>query len=308
MQIFTALNNPTDKPLALTIGHFDGVHLGHQAILQTLVATADKKHLCPAVMTFSPHAKIFFHHYINYLISSDAEKTTLIEQYNIRQYYQIPFDERFSHISATDFIAHLLSKLNVRYLLVGDDFRFGYRGSGDFTLLQQHCATADILVEHTPTINYQNERVSSSRVRQAIKAADFTLVSTLLNRPLSYSGRVISDRKLGRQLGFPTANIRLPNERLLPNGVFAVTATLDGDSKTYNGMSNIGHKPTIAQQNLRQIETHLFDFDADLYGKILTLRIIAKLRDEQKFPHITALIAQLHRDKEQSLSLLKSSS
>lgn len=304
MQILHSQQNPDNAPLALTIGNFDGVHLGHQAILETLISIAQQQHYRPAVMTFSPHAKIFFGHTIDFLISSDEEKAAVMSHYDIHTLFQIPFDRSFSEIAASDFANHLIHQLNVKYLLVGDDFRFGYQGRGNFELLSDICQRHGVQVQHTPTIRYAGERISSSRVRAAIKDCNFDLVAALLGRRLSYSGKVISGKQLGRTINYPTANIRLPEVRLLPDGVFAVRVTVPEEKIVYCGMCNIGHKPTVDNQEIRQIETHLFDFSGDLYHKTLTIEPIAKIRDEKKFSGVEALLTQLHQDKKECLQRL----
>lgn len=310
MQIVHSQHNTDNVPLALTIGNFDGVHLGHQAIVKTLVETAAAQGYRPAVMTFSPHAKIFFGNAINFLINSDAEKAALLSRYQIETLYQIPFDRQFSEIAANDFVLRLIHQLQVKYLLVGDDFRFGYQGRGNFELLSRLCQQHGVLVQNTPTIRYAGERISSSRVRAAINDSNFDLVEVLLGRRLTYSGKVISGKQLGRTINYPTANIRLPETRLLPSGVFAVRVSIDeadNANTVYQGMCNIGHKPTVDKDKIRQIETHLFDFSGDLYGKRLTIEPVAKIRDEQKFSGIEALLSQLHQDKKESLQRLTAS-
>lgn len=304
MQIIHTLTNEDSKPLALTIGNFDGVHIGHQAIINTLAQTAAQQDYLPAAMTFSPHAKVFFGQASNFLISSDREKADYMASHGIQRLYQIPFDDRIAQIAARDFVERLIHQLKVKYLLVGDDFRFGHKGQGDFALLSELCTQHHIGVQHTPTIRYGKQRVSSSRVREAIKAGDFALVATLLGRELSYRGTVIAGKQLGRTIDFPTANICLPMSRLLPDGVFAVKVRIADDENSYYGMCNIGTKPTVDDSNTRQIETHIFDFSGDLYGKEIAVTPIAKLRDEQKFDDIDALVVQLHRDKARALKTL----
>ncbi|PIE42388.1 MAG: riboflavin biosynthesis protein RibF [Gammaproteobacteria bacterium] len=304
MDIKHTLKNSSNAPLALTIGNFDGVHIGHQAILNRLVTTAQENHLLPAAMTFSPHARALFQNCRNYLITGDTEKAELIAGCGIQQLYQIPFDRAFSRIEADEFIDLLIRQLNIRYLLVGDDFRFGHRGEGDFDLLVSKCQPHGIVVTHTPTIFYNGRRVSSSRVREAIRQADCLSVEALLGRPLSYRGKVIPGRKLGRMIAFPTANMRLPDRRLLPDGVFAVRVSIAGDKTVYYGMCNIGYKPTVDDSQTRQIETHLFDFCQTLYGQVITVEPIKKIRDEQTFDSVEALIEQLHRDQTNSQAVL----
>lgn len=307
MQIKHSLTEFNHQPLALTIGNFDGVHIGHQAIFSGLVQQAREKSLTPAAMTFSPHAKALFEPCENYLINSDAEKAEYIAEQGIVCLYQIPFDQAFSQIAAENFIDLLIHQLKVKYLLVGDDFRFGYRGQGDFELLFQRCQSSGVIVEHTPTITYADKRVSSSRIRKAIQSAvqqsDFDTIAELLGRRLCYQGTVIAGNQLGRTIDFPTANIRLPDNRLLPNGVFAVRVKLDSSETVYQGMCNIGRKPTIGEHQ-RQIEVHLFDFNDDLYGKALIIEPVAKIRDEQKFASVNELVEQLRADKINSLQLL----
>lgn len=310
MQIIHSLNNNDNSPLALTIGNFDGVHIGHQAIINTLAQTAAQQDYLPATMTFAPHAKVFFGQVDNFLISSDKEKAEIMANHGIKRLYQIPFDNSIANIEACDFVDILIRQLNVRYLLVGDDFRFGYKGQGDFSLLSELCGKHGISVQHTPTICYKNQRVSSSRVREAIKVADFDLVTVLLGRRLAYRGTVIGGKQLGRQINFPTANIRLPMTRLLPKGVFAVRVAIDSDDydgNSYQGMCNIGTKPTVDYTNTRQIETHLLDFSSDLYGKDIVVTPVAKLREEQKFSSVETLVAQLHKDRENTIKVFKKS-
>lgn len=314
MQIIHTPINENNTPIALTIGNFDGVHIGHQAILNKVVSVAQQKGYRSVAMTFSPNAKVFFGNSENFLISSDKENASYIADIGIDTLLQIPFDTKFSQLSADEFIDMLVYRLRVKYLLVGDDFRFGYQGSGDFSLLEKACQKHHIELQRTPTISYQNERVSSSRVREAIGNNDFDLVEKLLGRRLSYTGKVIQGKQLGRTIKFPTANITLPKNRLLPNGVFAVKVHITDDlsdklsvspvSSIYYGMCNIGTKPTVSNENLRQIETHLFDFNQDLYGKTLHIEPIAKIRDEQKFNGIDELVAQLEKDKLCCLDLL----
>lgn len=297
MHIRQTLENLNNQPLALTIGNFDGVHLGHQAILKTLVQTAEQQSFHPSAMTFSPHARALFGDCRNYLISSDEEKAAQMQTFGIQTLYQIPFDKAFSSIRAEDFIDILIQQLQVKYLLVGDDFRFGYQGKGNFELLARVCQAHHVTVQHTPTIRYGKHRISSSRVRQAIVSADFDLVATLMGRKLRYHGEVIAGNRLGRTIGYPTANIRLPETRLLPNGVFAVNIEISKSKQRYTGMCNIGTKPTVNAEKIRQIEVHLFDFSGDLYDQTVSIEPIAKIRDEQQFDGIESLIAQLQQDE-----------
>lgn len=304
MQIIESLNNPDKHPIALTIGNFDGVHIGHQAILQAIVSVAKTKNYVPAAMTFAPHAKVFFKQLNNFLISSNQEKALHIAEQGISTLYQIPFNQAFSQMRAEQFINHLMHDLNVKYLLVGNDFRFGYQGKGDFDLLKHTGNQHNIGVVKTPTIYHHNQRVSSSRVRDRINACDFDAVADLLGRRLTYTGTVIYGNQLGRTINFPTANIQLPDSRILPKGVFAVKVMIENDNKPHYGMCNIGTKPTIDSGHHRQLETHLFDYNADLYNKSLNIEPITKIRDEKKFDNIDALAKQIAQDKQDCLKFL----
>lgn len=304
MQILHSLSNPQQQPLALTIGNFDGVHLGHQTIVRELVNMAQKNQLTPAAMTFSPHAKALFGDCTNYLISSETEKAYFLQHHGIKKLYQIPFNQAFSQIAAEEFITLLVHQLQVKYLLVGDDFRFGHHGQGDFNLLTKKSQGSQMVVQNTPTVDLDGKRISSSRVRAAIKQGNFNLAKRLLGYSPVYTETVVADKQLGRKINFPTANLRFPSTRLLPYGVFAIQAHLERHPETYQGMCNIGTKPTVTDQAERQIEAHLFNFSEDIYGKVLTIKPIAKIRDEITFSGIDALTQQLHRDKQHAINLL----
>lgn len=316
MQTLHTLINTDNKPLALTIGNFDGVHIGHQAMLDRLVKNAQIHQLQPAAMTFSPHAKALFDSCDNYLISSTEEKANILQQHHIQRLFQIPFNRQFAQISANDFLDKLQRQLQIKYLLVGADFRFGHQGKGDWHYLEQYCRQAGIITEQMPTVDFHGERVSSSRIRQQIRCAtsptEFQHIGELLGRPLRYRGMVTKGKQLGRTIDFPTANVQLPLTRLLPSGVFVVAAhihTNEHATESYKrvlyGMCNIGTNPTVETQGIRKIEVHLFDFNANLYGKILTIEPLAKIRDEQSFSSLTHLVSQLHQDKKDSLAIIQ---
>jgi len=302
MRFYRRMENPDRLPLALTVGNFDGVHIGHQAIMALICRIADARGLTAALMTFSPHPQVFFAGRDNYLLTSDSEKLQLIEASGIECLYQLSFDEGLAKTSARDFMQQLIDDMAVAYLLVGEDFRFGYQGQGDVHLLKATCRDLGVTVADAPTVAYQGCRVSSSRVRKAIRAADFELVECLLGKPLCYRGEVVTGRRLGRKIGFPTANIIYPLEQLLPNGVFAVRVKLPGDHYV-DGMCNIGYSPTVGV-GIRKIEVHLFDFAGELYGQTIAVTPVSKIRDEQKFLNLSALTQQLKVDEASAKMLL----
>ncbi|MPV85641.1 riboflavin biosynthesis protein RibF [Ostreibacterium oceani] len=315
MQIIHSLENPTKNPIALTIGNFDGVHIGHQAIFKQLRIAANARQLTPAAMTFTPHARHLFHEIDNYLITTPHAKSALIQQAGIDLLWEINFDEAFARLSADAFIARLIEQLQVKYVLIGDDFRFGHRGEGDFAHLQSACERANITVEQSPTVNWQGERVSSSRIRAAIQSAQFDVARQLLGRDLCYRETVIYGQQIGRTLDYPTANLSFDQTLCLPNGVFAVSvgidesafnesafdenACIDADTThplRWPALCNIGKKPTIGHHQ-RLVEVHILDFNQSLYGKSLTIYPHKKLRNEQTFADLTALKAQIQADE-----------
>lgn len=288
MQVFRHLPTSSCPPLALAIGNFDGVHLGHQALLADLVKIAKQKNLISAVMTFEPHPREFFS-------PSDAparlttlrEKLELFDAAGIEKVFVFPFNARFAQISAQDFMLRILMQsLNVKSILVGDDFRFGAKRTG--TLADLTAAGFDLI--NQPQINLGEQRVSSTRVREALADGDLILAQALLGRAYSISGKVVHGAKRGRQLGFPTANIHMRHERPALTGVYAVK--LDG----LPSVANLGVRPTIAGIPKLLLEVHALDFSDDLYGQHVHVEFLYKLREEMKFDGLDALKAQIGLD------------
>lgn len=292
MKVIHSFDDKQDNPIALTIGNFDGVHLGHQKIIQQLQQVAKEKQLETAVMTFSPHPSLFFRPQINFLINNDEQKLELLEKQGVNTVFLVKFNQDFASQPPEQFIDCLIKQLNVRYLLVGDDFRFGYQGRGDYELLAG-LAENKFESARVPTQLYDTDRISSSRIRELLKVAEFDKVSALLDRYFYFSGKVEHGQKLGRKLGFPTANLAISELMLLPAGVFVVKASTQ--NKDYFGVCNIGYKPTVSD-NKRSVEVHLFEFSAQIYGMELTVTPLAKLRDEIKFSSVEVLTAQINQD------------
>ncbi len=284
-------DNATQACIA-TIGNFDGLHLGHQAIIRQIVELAQQQNCLSTVIIFEPQPQEFF-----YGIKSPARLTNLqeklfyLEQLKVEQVMVLDFDEKLKNLSADDFIqTQLIDKLKLKHLIVGDDFKFGADRQGDVTLLKSNKI---FTVENTPTIKINEQRVSSSRVREALATANFELAKQLLGRAYSLRGEVINGDKNGRKIAVPTANID-PNRLVLPfSGVFAVRA--HGLDKSYHGIANLGTRPTV--DGLRTLlETHIFDFEQTIYGETLDIEFIKKIRDEKKFANFSELEAQIHRD------------
>lgn len=300
MRVYRGHSRPVSAPVVLAIGNFDGVHLGHAALLRQLAEAAGQLRLAPTILTFEPHPREFFAP-----ASAPARLTTLREKLEllgeagVTQAMVCPFNANFAALSAEQFIEQVLCRgLRTRQLIVGDDFRFGRGRQGDFTLLQAAGQRLGFDVMAMPSIVVGGERVSSSGVRRALAAGDMDHAARLLGRPYGMDGQVAHGDKIGRQIGFATANIRLKHNPLPMTGVFAVEVGGLGE-QPLPGVANLGVRPTVggALGSTRPLlEVHLFDFDRDIYGTHIAVRFVRKLRDEQRFPTFNALKAQIAAD------------
>ena len=307
MLIFRGIPERAAQSTVLTIGNFDGVHLGHEALLGRLVAHARRVALPAAVMTFEPHPREFFApDSAPARLTSLREKLRLLKAAGVDQTHICRFDARFAALTAEDFVQRLLVRgLGVRHLIIGDDFRFGSGRSGDFDMLRRAGAEHRFGLEAMQTISVAGERVSSSAVRDALLESDLAHADRLLGRPYSIAGRVIHGQKLGRELGFHTANIQLKRNRLALTGVFAVTVEGVGPEPR-SGVANLGMRPTVDSVAKPTLEVHLFDFDGDLYRAHLTVRFLARLRNQMKFDNLEALARQIERDVAQARAYFES--
>jgi riboflavin kinase/FMN adenylyltransferase len=279
-----------------TIGNFDGVHAGHQAILKRLRAHSARMNLPGCVVIFEPQPREYF-------APGDApprltrlrDKLALLEEQGVDRVLCLAFNRRLREMSAEQFVQEILiDGLGVKHLEVGDDFRFGCDRSGDFAFLQGSGERHGFTVEAANTVAESGERISSTRLRQVLAEGDFSLAERLLGRPFSISGRVLHGQKLGRQLGAPTANVQLKRVRAPLQGVYRVSVELDG--VTQKGVANIGSRPTVEGDGQPHLEVHLLDFDGDLYGRRITVVFHEKLRDEQRFDSLDALKAAIKAD------------
>jgi riboflavin kinase/FMN adenylyltransferase len=297
MQVFRRIPQQSSVSTVLTIGNFDGVHLGHRAMLDRLTACARAAGLPAAVLTFEPHPReLFAPEQAPARLSSLREKLSLLEECGIDHVYICRFDRRMAALGADRFIENLLVRgLSVRHLIVGDDFRFGKGRGGDFALLQQMGEAHRFTVEAMRTVDVDGERVSSSAVRDALAAGDLEHAARLLGRPYGIAGHVIHGDKVGRKIGFPTANIQLKRKKVPMTGVFAVTVSGLGD-KYLPGAANLGVRPTLGDSLKPVLEVHLLDYDSDIYRSHLTVNFLHKLRDEAKYASLDALTAQIARD------------
>ena len=281
---------------ALTIGNFDGVHRGHRALVDRVIARAREAKLTSCVLTFEPHPREFFAgEAAPARITRLRDKLDLLSQAGVERVHVARFDARFAVLPAERFIEDVLVRgLGTRWLLVGRDFRFGTRRTGDFATLQDHGFT----VEAMPDVEFDGKRVSSSAVRAALKAGDLRAAERLLGHPYTISGRVAHGAKLGRGLGFPTANIVLRRPPPIA-GIFVVEVDGLAEGKTA-GVASVGRRPTINPVAIPLLEVHLFDRDKDLYGEHLRVRFLKKLRDEEKYDGLPALQAAIARDARQA--------
>ena len=301
MQIFHGIPPRALNSTVLTIGNFDGVHRGHQALLARLVTHARKVALPSAVMTFEPHPREFFApDSAPARLTSLREKLSLIAGEGVDHAYICRFNAHFAALTAEQFIERILVQgLSVRHLIIGDDFRFGKGRAGDFEMLRRAGVEFRFGLEAMETVSVQGERVSSSALRDALQESDLAHAARLLGRPYGIAGRVIHGRKLGRELGFHTANIQLKRNRVPLSGVFAVRVSGEGVGMR-NGVANLGMRPTVSNTLQPTLEVHLFDFDGDLYRHHLTVDFQAKLRDQAKFDSLQALSRQIGLDVAQA--------
>lgn len=289
----------------VTIGNFDGVHLGHRAILSQLDGLARAAGLPAALIIFEPQPQEFF-------LGPGApprltrlrEKISLLGENGLQRLLVMRFDRALSAMTPDAFIRRVLVEgLGVRQVVVGDDFRFGHKGEGNAALLRDAGAAHGFEVWRQDTFEVEGERVSSSRVRRLLGQGEFGAASALLGRRYRIGGRVAQGQRLGRTIGFPTANIELKRLGTPLSGVYAVTVHgISGDPLT--GVANLGKRPTV-DGTRRRLEVHVFDFDRDIYGQCLEVEFVSKLRDEQRFDSLDALKAQIGRDASQARALFE---
>ena len=284
----------------MTIGNFDGLHRGHQAVLRQLHRYAARHRLVTTVMTFEPTAQEYFSpQTAPARLQRLREKLAMLRGLEVDQVLCLRFDRRLAELSAEHFIRQILvDGLDVRYLVVGDDFRFGKGRVGDFTLLQEAGKQHGFEVVGTGTFLEGDDRVSSTRIRESLAAGKLAMAARLLGRPYRICGRVAAGQQRGRSIGFPTANIHLHRVVSPLNGVFSVR--VHGlAAQPLQGIANIGTRPTV-DGSYRVLEVHLFDFESDIYGRHLEVEFCNRLRDEMKFESFEALKQQIDTDARQA--------
>ena len=283
------------QPVALTIGNFDGVHRGHQAILQTLLAQAARDNLAPVLLSFFPHPKALVAGEPPSLLTPLRDRAHWLAEAGLPHWLLLSFTHALMRKAPEDFVRDYLLPLRLRFLLVGDDFRFGYRGQGDFALLQRFADAYGFRVQALETVRADGGRISSSRIRAALAAHDLAQARDLLGHDLTFTGKVRHGDGRGRVLQTPTANLHLPAAWCLPDGVYVVQVAAPQPGAWHWGVANVGTTPTFGGMR-RKLEVHVFDQNAALYGQTLRVHIRHYLREVRRFADAAALQAQIRDD------------
>jgi riboflavin kinase/FMN adenylyltransferase len=293
-------------PLFLAIGVFDGVHLGHQAVISTSAEHARAEDGTPVVVTFDPHPeKILRPDKAPHLLTATPHKIALVRALDVRHLWMISFDKQFAATEPEDFVQQLVHHSKpLREICVGHEWSFGKNRGGNLQLLKKLGAQFDFNVVGIPPVMINGEIVSSTTIRRAIEAGDLKKAATMLGREYTILGTVVHGDDLGKKIGFPTANLSAHSEQFPPNGVYFAEARLDG--VVHAGVVNLGYRPTMSSDRSdRILEVYLLDFNRDIYGRDLELRFIRYLRPEQKFQNVDALVRQIERDVQQARELAR---
>lgn len=296
---------PTQKTI-VTIGTFDGVHIGHQKIIEKLVHEAKSSEKKSVLLTFFPHPRMVLQKDVSIkLINTIDERAQHLEKLGLDYLIIHPFSKEFSRLTALDFVRDVLvNRLNISKLIIGYDHHFGKNREGNIEQLTEYSHLYDFTVEEIPAQDIDEVSVSSTKIRKALANGQLKTANNYLGYNFSLTGKVVNGKQLGGKIGFPTANIDISEEyKLIPKtGVYVVKSTIE--NATVYGMMNIGNRPTVDGE-YQTIEVHFFDFNQNLYDKELTIELLYFLRDEQKFDSVPDLISQLKKDKETSLNYLK---
>ena len=306
MKIYRSIEDYNeDKRSVVTIGTFDGIHLGHQKILSRLIKSSKNKDLNSVVLTFFPHPRIILNKYNEVkMIDTLDEKIIHLNEIGIDSLVIHPFDKNFSLLSANQFIKDfLVDKLKIKHIIIGYDHRFGKGREASVTDLKNYADDYDFTVEEIKAQEIEKITVSSTKIRNSINQGDIKTTEKYLGRYFNLTGKVVKGDGLGKKINYPTANIFIEESyKIIPkDGVYLVETIIK--NKLFNGMMNIGHRPTIGT-NVKSIEVHLFNFNEDIYGKVISIKMISKIRDEKRFSSIQALKEQLVKDENYCLKLI----
>ncbi len=294
-----------DKRSVITIGTFDGIHLGHQKILSRLINSSKNKDLNSVVLTFFPHPRIILNKYNEVkMIDTLDEKIIHLNEIGIDTLIIHPFDKKFSLLSANQFIKDfLVEKLKIKHIIIGYDHRFGKGREASVTDLKNYASDYDFTVEEIKAQEIEKITVSSTKIRNSINEGDIKTTEKYLGRYFNLTGKVVKGDGLGKKINYPTANIFIEETyKIIPkDGVYLIETIIK--DKLFNGMMNIGHRPTIGT-NIKSIEVHLFNFNEDIYDQVISVKMISKIREEKKFSSIQALQEQLVKDENYCLKLI----
>jgi riboflavin kinase/FMN adenylyltransferase len=306
MKIYKSINEYNEsKNSIITIGTFDGIHKGHQKIFNKVINASKQNNLSSVVLTFFPHPRIILNKYNDIkMIDTLDEKIDHLKKIGIDHLIIHPFDKKFSLLSAEQFIKeYLVDKLKLKHIIIGYDHRFGKGREASVTDLKEYSREFNFLVDEIDAQEIEKIAISSTKIRNSINEGDLKTTKIYLGRFFCLTGRVVKGDGLGKQINYPTANISIEEDyKIIPkDGVYYIKTTID--NKLYNGMMNIGHRPTIGTKE-KSIEVNLFNFDRDIYDRIISVDVVEKIRDEKKFSSIEALKTQLARDEEHCLKLI----
>lgn len=306
MKIYRSIEDYNEvKRSVVTIGTFDGIHLGHKKILSRLIKSSKNKDLNSVVLTFFPHPRIILNKYNEVkMIDTLDEKIIHLNEIGIDSLIIHPFDKNFSLLSANQFIKDfLVDKLKIKHIIIGYDHRFGKGREASVTDLKNYADDYDFTVEEIKAQEIEKITVSSTKIRNSINQGDIKTTEKYLGRYFNLTGKVVKGDGLGKKINYPTANIFIEETyKIIPkDGVYLVETIIE--DKLFNGMMNIGHRPTIGT-NVKSIEVHLFNFNEDIYGQVISIKMISKIRDEKKFSSIQALKEQLVKDENYCLKLI----
>lgn len=288
-------NNESRFQTALALGNFDGVHIGHQKLIRTMIENASKSGFRPAMMIFENHTKSFIFESGPRLLNSNSQKNKFLDYLGVKTLYTMKFDDTIMKLSPRDFVKEILfEKLNCRSITVGPDYRFGHKAHGNVEGLLELSREFGIATEIVQPVYHENILVSSTQIRELITAGEIQKANSLLGRPFGITGEVIHGKGLGRKMGFPTANIKPSDKYVIPKmGIYRSNTVIDG--KVYPSATNVGINPTFNEIDLK-IENHVIGFDQQLYGKEIEICFLEYIRPEQKFESIDALISRMQED------------
>ena len=295
-----------DEKLCLTIGNFDGIHKGHREIIKNLIQQTKKSNLKSAILSFTPHPKIYFNKQKNFMINSQSKKKEILKDLGLDYLIDLNFNDKFTQLSHNEFEDKiLLEKLNSKRILIGKDFQYGNQRKGNIDTLKIFCEKNKIELEEIGLIlnDHNSNKISSSAIRENLKSGKFELANKDLERNFSVAGKVIKGDQRGRTIGIPTANLEYPlNTITIPYGVYAVETLIEGN--TYFGIVNFGIRPTF-NKDKPIVEAYLFDFDNDIYGKNIEILFHKQIRQEKKFNDIKELLNQINIDIAEAEKILK---